>query len=435
MTDRAIRSPRDLRRSNRSLLLRRLYLDGPLSRQDMIDSMGASAASVSNVVADLIADGAVVEAGIAGGGNGRPRTLLRVDTESRFVVGVEVGETHIQVRLLTLGFDARAAAEIPMPGGIGDARAVAREIAAGVREVTAALATRRATNQHPTMHHPTMQHPTILGVGIAVPGVVESRPDAVVHCQTVGWDAVPLERMLRREIDLPLYIDNGATALGQAEMWFGAGRGCSDAVIALIGVGVGACVVTDGVPYRGVGHSAGEWGHTVVEVGGRRCRCGSLGCLEAYVGAGAIRRRYRELASRESLLPLPGFDDLGDEAALAAIVAASEGPDARAEAVEALDEAAVYLGAGVASLINLFNPERIVLGGWAGVCLGSRLLPRIREVAAEYALRHAYSSTSIDLCRLGTDAVARGAACLPVAEYLASGGAPTRVPPVPEPAG
>lgn len=421
MTDRTIRSPRDLRRSNRSLLLRRLYLDGPLSRQDMIDSMGASAASVSNVVADLIADGAVVEAGIAGSGNGRPRTLLRVDTESRCVVGVEVGETHIQVRLLTLGFDARAAAEIPMPAGIGDAKAVVAAIAEGVREVIEAQAARPRT---------AGQRADMLGVGIAVPGVVESRPDAVVHCQTVGWDAVPLERMLRREIDLPLYIDNGATALGQAEMWFGAGRGCADAVIALIGVGVGACVVTDGVPYRGVGHSAGEWGHTVVEVGGRRCRCGSLGCLEAYVGAGAIRRRYRELAPDDALRP--DFDELDDEVALAAIAAASEGPDASPEAVEALDEAAVYLGAGIASLINLFNPERIVLGGWAGVSLGSRLLSRIREVAAEYALRHAYSSTCIDLCRLGTDAVARGAACLPVAEYLASGGAPTAVP---EPAG
>jgi predicted NBD/HSP70 family sugar kinase len=427
VTDRTIRSPRDLRRSNRSLLLRRLYLDGPLSRQDMIDSMGASAASVSNVVADLIADGNVVEAGIAGSGNGRPRTLLRVDTESRFVVGAEVGETHIQVRLLTLGFDARAAAEIPMPGGIGDARAVVRAIAAGVREVTAGTAARPGpAMQYPTTQYPTMQYPPILGVGIAVPGVVESRPDAVVHCQTVGWDAVPLERMLRREIDLPLYIDNGATALGQAEMWFGAGRGCADAVIALIGVGVGACVVTDGVPYRGVGHSAGEWGHTVVEVGGRRCRCGSLGCLEAYVGAGAIRERYRELAPDAA--SRPDFEALDDEAALAVIIAASEGSDARPEAIEALDEAAVYLGAGVASLINLFNPERIVLGGWAGVSLGSRLLPRIREVAAEYALRHAYDSTSIDLCRLGTDAVARGAACLPVAEYLASGGARTALP-------
>ena len=416
MSDRTIRSPRDLRRSNRSLLLRRLYLDGPLSRQDMIDSMGASAASVSNVVADLIADGAVVEAGIAGSGNGRPRTLLRVGTESLFVVGVEVGETHIQVRLLTLGFDARAAAEIPMPGGIGDARAVVRAIADGVREVVCSPA--------------APKREAILGVGIAVPGVVESRPDAVVHCQTVGWDAVPLELMLRREIDLPLYIDNGATALGQAEMWFGAGRGCVDAVIALIGVGVGACVVTDGVPYRGVGHSAGEWGHTVVEVGGRRCRCGSLGCLEAYVGAGAIRKRYRELAPAEALRP--DFDELDDEAALAVIVAGSEGPAPRPEAVEALDEAAVYLGAGVASLINLFNPERIVLGGWAGVSLGSRLLPRIREVAAQYALRHAYDSTGIDLCRLGTDAVARGAASLPVADYLASGGARAAAP---EPAG
>jgi predicted NBD/HSP70 family sugar kinase len=410
--ERTIQSPRDLRRSNRSLLLRRLYFDGPLSRQDMIDTMGLSAASVSNVVADLVGDGVVVEAGIAGSGGGRPRTLLRVGTEDRFVVGVDVAETRIRIKLLTLDLRPRAGVEIPLPDGCGDAGVVVRAIAEGLREVTASAGAGRRP----------IAPEAILGVGVGVPAVVEHRPEAVVYGQTVGWDGIPLERMLREQIDLPLFIDNVATALGQAEMWFGAGRGCSDAVVALIGVGIGACVITDGEPYRGVGRSAGEWGHTVVEVGGRRCRCGAIGCLEAYAGVGAIRERYRELVA-DAVLRREGFDALDEPAALAAIIAAADGPRPRAEAIAVLDEAAVYLGAGIASLINLFNPERILLGGWAGLVLGPRLLPRVRQVAAGYALRHAFRSTEIGLCGLGPDAVARGAGTLPVAAFLSSGGA------------
>lgn len=135
-------------------------------------------------------------------------------------------------------------------------------------------------------------------------------------------------------------------------MWFGGGRGSGNVVIALIGSGVGACVVADGTPYRGASSSAGEWGHTTLRVGGRTCRCGSRGCLEAYVGAEALLGRW------------PGAPEgVSEETGLAALLAAA---DDDPEAAALLAEAAEYLGAGIADLINLFNPQRIVIGGWAG---------------------------------------------------------------------
>jgi predicted NBD/HSP70 family sugar kinase len=137
----------------------------------------------------------------------------------------------------------------------------------------------------------------------------------IVHAPTLGWDAVELERMLREGTDLPLHFDNGAKTLGQAEMWFGAGRGASNAVFALVGLGVGAAVVTGGVTYRGASSSAGEWGHTTLVYGGRPCRCGARGCLEAYVGAGAIIDRYLEAGGYP---PLPAS---GEEAQLVALIA------------------------------------------------------------------------------------------------------------------
>jgi predicted NBD/HSP70 family sugar kinase len=164
-----------------------------------------------------------------------------------------------------------------------------------------------------------------------------------------------------------------------------------------------------------------EWGHTVVHIRGRRCRCGSLGCLEAYAGAEALRERRREAGEA----PAAGDTaDTDDETALAALLAAAyplDGP-ADAAAVALLDETAEYLGAAVADLINLFRPERILLGGWAGLQLGPHLLPQVRRYAAGYALEHAGARTTIELGRLGADAVTVGAATLPLSDFLTRGG-------------
>jgi predicted NBD/HSP70 family sugar kinase len=389
---------RTLRRRNRSVLLSRLFLDGPLSRQDLTVSTGLSQAAVSNVVGDLIEDGLVTEAGTVESDGGRPRVLLRVAPRFALVVGVDVGETRVRVELFDLAMTLLAAADYPLDPGRPEPGTVVRHILAGLDSV---------------VNSAQVSPSEIIGVGIGVSGVVEQGAQVVVHAQTLGWDAVELERLLRQGTSLPLHIDNGAKTLGQAEMWFGAGRGARHAVFALVGSGVGAAVVTDGVTYRGASSSAGEWGHTTLIYGGRACRCGARGCLEAYVGAGAIIDRYREARRGHAV---PGADE---EAQLGALIAdAQRSPVAR----RVLDETASYLGAGVGSLINLFNPERIVLGGWAGVALGAELLPAIRRAAAAHALRQPFQQASIELCKLGVDAVALGAATLPIARLLAAGG-------------
>jgi predicted NBD/HSP70 family sugar kinase len=255
----------------------------------------------------------------------------------------------------------------------------------------------------------------LLGIGVGVPGVVDrsSPGGAVVHGQTIGWDGVPLEALLRDSAelppDLPIFIDNGAKTLGQAEMWFGAGRGARHAIIALIGSGVGACIVADGVPYGGAHSSAGEWGHTTLQVRGRQCRCGARGCLEAYIGAEALLERWSEITGEPP--------EAEEEAGLASLLAS---PDPRAAGL--LAETAEYLGAGIADLVNLFNPERIIICGWAGLLLGRHMMPEVQRAASAYALRHPVERTTIELGRLGPDAVTVGAATLPLADFLIRGG-------------
>ncbi|WP_433549920.1 ROK family protein [Micromonospora zamorensis] len=388
---------RSVRLRNRSALLTKLFLDGPLTRQDLVRSTGLSQPAVSNVVADMIDEGLVAEAGAAESDGGRPSMLLRIAPRFAFVVGVDVGETRVRVELFDFAMTLLASIEYPLDPARTEPDLVAGHVVAGIDAVTGQA---------------QVAPGDVLGVGIGVSGVVEQGAEAVVHAQALGWDRVPLERLIGVGTDLPLHIDNGAKTLGQAEMWFGAGRGARHAVFALVGSGVGASVVTNGATYRGASSSAGEWGHTTLVYGGRACRCGARGCLEAYVGAEAIIDRYREARRGR---PVPGEDE---ESQIAALVAAAE---TSATARRVLDDTAGYLGAGVANLINLFNPERVVLGGWAAMALGD-LLPAVREAAGRQALRQPYEQASIELCRLGVDAVALGAATLPIARFLTEGG-------------
>ncbi|RAO39254.1 N-acetylglucosamine repressor [Micromonospora saelicesensis] len=388
---------RSVRLRNRSALLTKLFLDGPLTRQDLVRSTGLSQPAVSNVVADMIDEGLVVEVGAAESDGGRPSMLLRIAPRFAFLIGVDVGETRVRVELFDFAMTLLASVEYPLDPARTEPDLVAGHVLAGIEAVTGQAGVAPGD---------------VLGVGIGVSGVVEQGTEAVVHAQALGWDRVPLERLIGAGTDLPLHIDNGAKTLGQAEMWFGAGRGARHAVFALVGSGVGASVVTNGATYRGASSSAGEWGHTTLVYGGRVCRCGARGCLEAYVGAEAIIDRYREARRGR---PVPGEDE---ESQIAALVAAAE---TSATARRVLEDTAGYLGAGVANLINLFNPERVVLGGWAAMALGD-LLPAVREAAGRQALRQPYEQASIELCRLGVDAVALGAATLPIARFLTEGG-------------
>ncbi|MGD0706703.1 MAG: ROK family transcriptional regulator [Trebonia sp.] len=390
MRDRKRGTVLDLRRENRAVVLWSLHLGQSRSRQELSAATGLSAGSVTNVVRELIDEGIVIETGLAESDGGRPRAMLGMNPGYGYVIGVDIGETRTRVGLFDLTMTERAKVEYPLD------RSAEHDVDVVVRQIVSGLNT--------VLRDSGVDQNAIVGVGVGVPGIIEQGPEVLVHGQTYGWDAVPLERLLRAHTELPLRFDNGAKTMGQAELWFGAGKGARNAVVILIGSGVGASLISGGATYQGATSSAAEFGHVTVLVGGRKCRCGSTGCLEAYAGAEAILERYgRPMAVDDQELALAELIDAAGTSPLAAAI---------------LSETAEYLGAGIGTLINLFNPERVVLGGWAGLLLGGRLLPDIREAARQHSLRHPFAATTIELGRLGSGVVALGAATLPLESFL-----------------
>jgi predicted NBD/HSP70 family sugar kinase len=343
----------------------------------------------------LISDGVVAEAGLVESDGGRPRTLLRVRSEFGQVIGVDIGETRVRVGLFDCLLDTIATVSYPLGSTSMDPGEVAALVLTGIGDA---------------LEQGGSDPAQVFGIGVGVPGVV--REGGVVHAPTLGWSGVGFAGLLRPGVTAPLYLDNCARTLGQAEMWRGAGRGADQAVIALLGVGVGAAVATGGSSFSGVTSTTAEWGHTVVQAGGLPCRCGSRGCLEAYTGSDAIVRAYHRLPGAEPIRAA------GSEAMLAELVerAGSPGP-----AADALGEAAEYLGIGIANLINLLGPDRVVLGGWAGLLMGETILPAVRDAVDRHALSYLSGQTQVVPGVLGAEAVALGAATLPVAELLTFG--------------
>lgn len=390
----------DVRRANRSAVLRLIYQSQSMSRQEVGSYSGLSSGSVTNVVVELLQEGIVLESGMEASQGGRPRSILTMNPSYGYFIGVEVGDTLIRIELFDLTFHKLGTAVSPLVLSENQPEQIVEHIDRGVQAV---LAEANVAQEH------------VIGIGVSVGGVVEQGEQQYAYIPSWGWKGVPLATLLENRFHIPIYLENAAKVMAQAEHLFGVGRGYDHIAVLLVETGIGAGIIADGSLYRGASNSAGEWGHTKIEIEGRLCRCGSRGCLEAYAGAPGIIARLRETASQNVLLRKND-----QERELASIVASARNGDLAARQV--LKDTAQYLGAGIANVINLFNPQFIVLGGWAGLQIGEFILPDLRQFIERYALNQPFAVTKIGLSQLGQDATAMGAATIVLEHFLTTAG-------------
>ena len=313
---------------------------------------------------------------------------------------MDVGETRIQSELFDLTLRRLCTVTHPLRSEENQPQQVVDPIAAGVQDLLAQAG---------------LPADRVLGMGIGVPGLVAPEQGVSVYAPNWGWHDVPFLSMLKERVSIPIYLDNGAKVMALAESWLGGGRGIDSLAVLLVGTGIGAGIVTNGSLYRGATNSAGEWGHITLDLDGPLCRCGSRGCLEAYAGAQGIIQRFAALEPASPHLLT------GDQIKiLAAITQAAR--NGEPSAAQVLKETARYLGVGAANLINMVNPELILLGGWVWLQIGDLIDRDFRRAVQEHALQQPFSKTTIGQCQLGQDAVPMGAATLPLKVFLETSG-------------
>lgn len=248
----------------------------------------------------------------------------------------------------------------------------------------------------------------IVGIGVGSPGPLDRATGTVIETPNLGWRNFPLRDLVANAIGLPAELDNDANAATIGEWWVGAGRNVESVVGVTLGTGIGGGIVLGGKLFHGASDVAGEVGHMSIDSTGRKCKCGNYGCLEAYASGPAIAARAIEglETGEQSILP-----DLVDgelsritaETVYEAVVAGD------AYAQEVMRDTAKFLGSGLANLINILNPEMIVISG--GVTrAGERLLEPLRNEVRRRAFRPAFEKCRIVTSELGSMAGVIGAA-------------------------
>lgn len=244
----------------------------------------------------------------------------------------------------------------------------------------------------------------ICGVGVGTPGIVDVTNSIVLGGaeNIVGWENIDLATILEEKLNLPIVIGNDANLMGLGETKFGAGRGCTHVVFLTVGTGIGGAVIIDGRLFNGYANRGTELGHVPLIATGERCACGAVGCLEHYASTAALVRRFAALAQERGLT----FDEEINGELIVRLF-----HEAFPLAIDCLNEHFYYLGRGIAGFINIFSPERIVIGGGVAES-GAFYLEKIREVVKENVIMDCAMNTEIVAAELGNRAGLIGAASL-----------------------
>ena len=361
---------------------------GPLTRLEVARRAGLSAAAVTKAVRPLMEAGYLAEGADqdAPPALGRPANLVRVDGGRALFIGVKVTGDEIIGVLADLCCRIRVARHVPLTDH--DPKAVLASIADLAQEL-------RTEADDLGIQ--------VLGLGLAVSGDVDRGEGVVRYSPFLDWRDVPLAELAAMTTGLPVTVDNDVRALTVAEQWFGAGAGLTDFAVVTVGAGIGCGLVVHGQVVAGAHGVAGEIGHVVVDPAGPLCHCGNRGCVEAIAGDAAILTRVREVTGVQ-------VADTAEALALA------HRGDAGAREVYA--RAGEAIGRGIATVVNLFGPERVIISG-EGLAAYDLFAEQIRDSFAEAAFGSA-ARCDVHTRPLPFDEWARGAAATAIQSFIRS---------------
>jgi glucokinase-like ROK family protein len=382
-----------VRRLNRDVILRLVREQGPISRTDLARLTQLTPATAFSIVQELVDQGLVQESGIGPSKGGRRPMLFEFNPRSFTAIGVNIRTAQVLGVLTYLDAETQVTAVRDHDLKAGP------DVVKLTIEVIQELLTKSPVPEE-----------RLLGIGVAVPGLVDPESGIVVDSVRFGWQDLPLCDLLAQEFEFPTYIEEDDNALAMGEALFGAGQGVPNVVCVKVGGGLGAAIIINGSLFRGPDNSAGEIAHILVDPEGPQHYCGNYGCLAALVSAEAIAERAIKGLKQGAISSLRDFvaGDI-EQITVALIAKAANADDAFAHQV--MEETGRYLGIGVATLVNLLNPDMVIIGG--GVILaGAPLLEPVRHVVQLRTFPAPGKRVKIVPAKLGVEAPAIGAATL-----------------------
>ncbi|WP_404455598.1 ROK family transcriptional regulator [Virgibacillus necropolis] len=374
---------------NKSIILNKIRSTEPISRAQIAKETKLTPPTVSSIVKELIEQGIVIESNLGVSQGGRKPTMLHINNDAFYVIGVDAGPESIGCILADLSgkIIERTASRINTPITNDQFMAIIKE------------------NIHKIIDAPSTNKDKIMGVGVGMHGVVDVETGTSLVAPNLNLTNIPLKDELEAEFNLIVRVENDARTMALGESWFG-GHDDVDSMVAVnLGHGVGAGFVYKGKLYHGAQDLAGELGHMTIDINGEVCECGNRGCLQTFATGAAIVER-----ARKDIKDLP--DNITGEEIYHR---AQRGDDAY---INVLHNTGVIIGVGLTNLIHLINPGRIVLGG--GVTKSAKfILPAIKQTIDQRALTPEAKRTEVSVTRLGDDSTLLGAISLLLVELFA----------------
>lgn len=379
---------------NQSIVLNIIRNYGPISRADVAKKTKLSSTTVSTLVDDLIKQEYLEEIGEGESSGGRRPILLKFNPASHFVIGVELEGRNISVAVTDLKINIinKSTEEIKNT----DESSVVDEIINLVRQ---------------TIEKSGAKFEEIVGMGVGATGLIDTERGIIRQAVNLNWKNVPLKNLIEDRFDeIPIYIDNIANVAALGEKWAGAGKEVKNLIYIRIGTGIGAGIVLNGTIYQGSNGNAGEIGHMTVEPNGPRCKCGNRGCLEVLASGSAIAKRAitEILGGTDTLIKELTNGSIEQITAKIVAEAAKMGDKLSLEIWEEIGE---YLGIAIANLINMYNPEIIIIGGGVAQA-GGLLFVSIKRTVKKRVLPGPGKIVKIVPAKLGENVSTIGAASL-----------------------
>src|SRR3984893_15819516 len=393
------RGPAIILNINRFDVLQTIRLhDNQISRSELSERTGLSQATISSIVGHLIDEGALIEdeaRGPTGRGRGRPLVMLRLNPAYTHVVGVKIATHQIVFSVTDFVGNVAASDIIPLePLTLTPAQLVALV----VRGVRACLKKASKTIGD------------VSGIGVGLPGFIDSHRGIAFWSPVFTSPDVNFRELLQAKFAIPVFVESDANLVTLAEHWFGMAKGLENAVVVTIEHGTGSGLIFNGKLYRGAQGLAAEFGHTKLVFDGPLCQCGERGCMETHTAGFAI---LREAAKAGVRIPKGPLDYHEMSRLLQTVIAMAEAGDKKL--IRIFDEMGRYLGLGIANVVNLLNPQRVI------ICQGSVRCAHLfedtlRSMVERMVLPPLRRNLEIVIHHWGDDVWARGAASLVLLE-------------------
>lgn len=379
---------------NQFNILNTIRMAGAISRVEIAQITGQSRGSVTNITARLIKENQIYEKETEDSNSrGRKRVLLALNPAAAFVVGVKLSAKRISCAVTDMQAEAKSSVIIPVRISERPLEFLVDVIEDGVRHcVTEAR----------------LHLDKISGIGIGIPGFVDSRSGVCYWTPLFQKGKISLKELIEDRFKIRTYIDNDANTLTLAHQWFGEGKDIDNFLVVTIEEGVGMGIVTNGQLYRGARGFAAELGHMVVDPDGQQCRCGKKGCISAYANVFSILN-----AARQAYTNGEWQRDNDAELTFAEVTAAAQKGEPALRQIFAC--AGYFLGTGLASQIQIFNPARIILSG-EGVRAGNLMFTSMHEAIRAHTNRELLAETEIVVQKWRDTDWAHGAASLVLQE-------------------